>query len=118
MTTLAVQFNEIIGCDLHTRYQVVAWIEAETGEIRMRRLEHESNEVRTSYAGWPRGTPTSPRPWRGRREPTVAIVKLPQLGSPGLLQGLQGRPSAEKLAGGGLIGKTLGGEEFHAATYT
>jgi len=22
----------IIGCDLHTRYQVVAWMEGETGE--------------------------------------------------------------------------------------
>jgi hypothetical protein len=23
----------IIGCDLHTRYQVVAWVNKETGEI-------------------------------------------------------------------------------------
>jgi transposase len=45
----------IIGCDLHTRYQVVAWIEKETGEIRTRRLEHESEAVRRFYAGWPRG---------------------------------------------------------------
>ena len=36
----------IIGCDLHTRYQVVAWIDEETGEIRSRRLEHENGEAR------------------------------------------------------------------------
>jgi hypothetical protein len=45
----------IIGCDLHTRYQVVAWMEEETGEIRTRRLEHMGEEVRRFYAGWPRG---------------------------------------------------------------
>jgi transposase len=45
----------IIGCDLHTRYQVVAWIDEETGEIRTRRLEHGKDEVRAFYAGWPRG---------------------------------------------------------------
>jgi len=45
----------IIGCDLHTRYQVVAWIDQETGEIRTRRLEHESGEARAFYASWPRG---------------------------------------------------------------
>lgn len=47
---------DIIGCDLHTRYQVVAWVDLETGEIRTRRLEHESEEVRAFYAQWPRGT--------------------------------------------------------------
>jgi len=45
----------IIGCDLHTRYQVVAWIEEETGEIRKRRLAHEQEEPRAFYAGLPRG---------------------------------------------------------------
>jgi transposase len=45
----------IIGCDLHTRYQVVAWIDQETGEIRTRRLEHENGEARRFYASWPRG---------------------------------------------------------------
>jgi transposase len=45
----------IIGCDLHTRYQVVAWMEEETGEIRTRRLEHEGEGVRRFYAAWPRG---------------------------------------------------------------
>lgn len=46
---------DIIGCDLHTRYQVVAWIEKGTGEILTRRLEHESGEARGFYASWPRG---------------------------------------------------------------
>jgi transposase len=46
----------IIGCDLHTRYQVVAWVEEATGEIRVRRLEHASEEVRSFYGQWPRGT--------------------------------------------------------------
>jgi transposase len=45
----------IIGCDLHTRYQVVAWIDKETGEIRTQRLEHEKEEVRAFYVGLPRG---------------------------------------------------------------
>lgn len=45
----------IMGCDLHTRYQVVAWIEEETGEIKTRRLEHENGEARAFYASWPRG---------------------------------------------------------------
>jgi len=45
----------IIGCDLHTRYQVIAWIEEETGEIRTRRLEHETGEAKEFYASQPRG---------------------------------------------------------------
>jgi transposase len=45
-----------IGCDLHTRYQVVAFVDEETGEIKGRRLEHATGEVRSFYAGLPRGT--------------------------------------------------------------
>jgi len=30
----------IIGCDLHSRYQVIAMLDTETGEIVRRRLEH------------------------------------------------------------------------------
>ena len=45
----------IIGCDLHTRYQVVAWMDEETGEIRTRRLEHENGEARAFYSSLPRG---------------------------------------------------------------
>ncbi len=45
----------IMGCDLHSRYQVVAWVKEETGEIVTRRLEHENGEARTFYANLPRG---------------------------------------------------------------
>jgi transposase len=41
----------IIGCDLHTRYQQIAMVDTETGEFVERRLEHESGEARTFYAG-------------------------------------------------------------------
>jgi transposase len=41
---------KIIGCDLHTRYQQVAMLEEETGELVERRLEHESGEARAFYA--------------------------------------------------------------------
>ena len=40
----------IIGCDLHTRYQFIAMLDAETGEISTRQLEHESGEARKFYA--------------------------------------------------------------------
>ena len=40
----------IIGCDLHTRYQVIAVLDTETGEITTQRLEHENREARTFYA--------------------------------------------------------------------
>jgi len=46
----------IIGCDLHSRYQVVAWVDEGTGEIRTRRLEHENGEARSFYSGLPRGS--------------------------------------------------------------
>jgi transposase len=46
---------DIIGCDLHSRYQVVAWVKRETGEIMRRRLEHEKGEARRFYVGLPRG---------------------------------------------------------------
>ncbi len=40
----------IIGCDLHTRYQQIAVLEVETGEIRTQRLEHETGEAKAFYA--------------------------------------------------------------------
>lgn len=43
----------IIGCDFHTRYQEIAWLDTDTGEIRERRLEHAGDEVRKFYAAWP-----------------------------------------------------------------
>ncbi|HEV2177300.1 MAG TPA: hypothetical protein VGW33_08875 [Terriglobia bacterium] len=45
----------IIGCDLHTRYQVMAWVKEETGEIMIRWLEPGKEEVAAFHAGWPRG---------------------------------------------------------------
>jgi transposase len=44
----------IIGCDLHTRYQVIARLDTQTGEIVTRRLEHESGEARAFYAPLPK----------------------------------------------------------------
>jgi len=41
----------IIGCDLHTRYQQIAMLDTETGEVTERRLEHENGEARAFYAG-------------------------------------------------------------------
>ena len=52
----AEAMQHFIGCDVHTRYQVVAWIEEETGEIRKRRLEHAGEEARKFYAQFPPGT--------------------------------------------------------------
>jgi len=40
----------IIGCDLHTRYQQIAMLEEETGEVVTRRLEHENGEAKAFYA--------------------------------------------------------------------
>jgi transposase len=42
---------KIVGCDLHTRYQQIAMLDAETGELVERRLEHEGGEARAFYAG-------------------------------------------------------------------
>jgi hypothetical protein len=41
----------IIGCDLHTRYQQIAMVDTDAGELVERRLEHESGEARAFYAG-------------------------------------------------------------------
>ena len=48
--------QHFIGNDLHTRYQVVAWIDEQTGEICQRRLEHTGEEVEKFYGQFPRGT--------------------------------------------------------------
>jgi transposase len=42
---------KIVGCDMHTRYQQIAMLDAETGELTERRLEHESGQARAFYAG-------------------------------------------------------------------
>ena len=41
---------KIIGCDLHTRYQQIAMLDEETGELIERRLEHANGEARSFYA--------------------------------------------------------------------
>jgi len=40
----------IIGCDLHARQQTLAMLDATTGEVVNRALEHEGNNVRESYS--------------------------------------------------------------------
>jgi transposase len=44
----------IMGCDLHSRYQVIAMLEPGTGEVVDRRLEHENGEAKAFYAGLPK----------------------------------------------------------------
>src|SRR6202047_1361634 len=44
----------IIGCDFHPRYQQIARMETETGELVERRLEHENGEARAFYASLPK----------------------------------------------------------------
>ena len=41
---------KIVGCDLHTRYQQIAMLDTETGELIERRLEHAHGEARAFYA--------------------------------------------------------------------
>ena len=41
---------KIVGCDLHTRYQQVAMLDTETGELSERRLEHANGEARRFYS--------------------------------------------------------------------
>jgi transposase len=40
---------KIVGCDLHTRYQQIAMLDEETGELIERRLEHASGEAEQFY---------------------------------------------------------------------
>lgn len=41
----------IIGCDLHTRFQQIAYVDESTGELVTSRLEHVNGEARRFYAG-------------------------------------------------------------------
>jgi transposase len=43
----------IIGCDFHSRFQQIAMLNPETGEIIKRRLEHENGEAKKFYAALP-----------------------------------------------------------------
>ena len=40
---------KIVGCDLHTRYQQIAMLDEESGELVERRLEHASGEAAEFY---------------------------------------------------------------------
>jgi transposase len=40
---------KIVGCDLHTRYQQIAMLDDETGELIERRLEHSNGEAKEFY---------------------------------------------------------------------
>jgi len=40
---------KIVGCDLHTRYQQIAMLDEETGELVERRLEHAGGEAKEFY---------------------------------------------------------------------
>ncbi len=40
---------KIVGCDLHTRYQQIAMLDEETGELVERRLEHGNGEAKEFY---------------------------------------------------------------------
>ncbi|MGH9358821.1 MAG: IS110 family transposase [Terriglobia bacterium] len=44
----------IIGCDLHSRYSMIARLEIQTGEVVTRRLKHESGEARAFYLSQPK----------------------------------------------------------------
>ena len=45
----------IIGCDFHTRFQQIAMLDPETGEVMERRLEHGNGEAGAFYAALPGG---------------------------------------------------------------
>ncbi len=71
---------KIVGCDLHTRYQQIAMLEEETGELVERRLEHENGEARAFYAELSRPVrvgieATGHTRWFGRMLGRVAQVR-------------------------------------------
>ena len=43
----------IIGCDFHSRFQRIAMLDSQSGELIERRLEHETGEARAFYASVP-----------------------------------------------------------------
>ena len=42
---------KVIGCDFHTRFQAIAMVDTETGELVERRLNHQGREVERFYGG-------------------------------------------------------------------
>ncbi|MGD1104875.1 MAG: hypothetical protein ABSA59_22750, partial [Terriglobia bacterium] len=45
-----------IGSDYHPRFEKIAMLDQETGELTVRRLEHENGEAKRFYASLPKGT--------------------------------------------------------------
>ena len=43
----------MIGCDFHTRFQQIAMMDSQTGEIIERRLDHEAGEAWKFYGVLP-----------------------------------------------------------------
>ena len=43
----------MIGCDFHPRFQQIARVDSTTGEVRERRLAHETGEAKAFYAALP-----------------------------------------------------------------
>jgi len=41
----------IIGVDFHSRFQQIAMLETESGELIERRLDHRNDEAQNFYAG-------------------------------------------------------------------
>jgi len=58
---------KIVGCDLHTRYQQIAMLDEETGELVERRLEHANGEAKEFYSGL-----AGPVRWGSKRRGTRA----------------------------------------------
>jgi transposase len=44
----------MIGCDFHPRFQQIAMVDSTRGEVRERRLAHETGEAKAFYAALPR----------------------------------------------------------------
>ncbi len=61
----------LVGCDFHSRYQQIACVDTETGDLIERRLEHENGEARAFYSSLSRPArvaveATGSLPWFGR----------------------------------------------------
>jgi hypothetical protein len=39
----------LVGCDFHSRYQQIASVDTETGDLVERRLEHQNREAHAFY---------------------------------------------------------------------
>ena len=47
--------TNIIGCDYHPRFQMIAMLDKGTGEVKVMRLEHENGEAKKFYVSLPKG---------------------------------------------------------------